>query len=697
MPGSGATIAHPRLTKIAMKAALALALLLLMPFPDRAAAAATTDAEHYLDAFVDRSVDPRDDFFQFAVGRWLKEHPIPANERAWGIDQAVQEETYARLLRINEDAAAQGERAPAGSSARRIGDFWRAASDADAVAAQGLHPLDDEFARIEAIDSRDALVREIARLQRIGVNALCAVYIFQDLKQSDRHALYLYQGGLGLPNRDYYVDDDARATALRSAYVEHVGNVLVLLGASAQAARRDAAGVMAIETELARASRKLEALRDVEANYNPVAFDKLAGLAPQIAWRDYFAGRGLPLLDLVVVGQPEFFVQAGKSLERRPLADWKAYLRWHLAHAYAALAGGAFEAENFRFFGTVLTGTPEQRPRWKRMLDQEEKVLGDALGQLYVAAHFRPEAKTRYEKLADDVIDAFRTRLGKLDWMSEPTRRRALVKLDGLKKKIGYPDKWKDYAGYEVTPRSLLENVKRGRAWQTDYEIAKLGKPVDRSEWEMTPQTYNAYYMAPNNEIVLPAAAFILPGIDEAAVDDALVYGYAGGATIGHEITHGFDDQGRQFDEHGNLASWWADADNVEFKRRARVVVEQYSGYVVTGELRVNGEATQGENIADLGGIALAWDAFTRTAQYRDGKPLGGFTPAQRFYIGWALGWMGQARPEALALQVKTDFHSPRMVRVVGPVSNQAEFHAAFGVRPGDRMFRAEAARAKVW
>ena len=452
-----------------MKAALALALLLLVPTSDRAAAA-TNDAEHYLDAFVDRSADPRADFFRFAVGKWLNDHPIPATERRWGIAQAVQDDTYARLLRINEEAAAG--HAADGSNARKIGDFWRAAMDADAVAAQALHPLDDEFARIDAVASRDQLMAEIARLQRMGANALCNLYIFQDEKHSDRTSLHLYQGGLGLPNRDHYLDDGARATALREAYVEHVARILELLGASRAVARRDAERVIAIETELARASRKLEALRDAEANYNVFEVSKLGELAPTIAWRDYFAAGALPPLETVVVGQPEFFVQAGKSLQERPIAEWQAYLRWHLAHAYAAQAGGAFEAEDFRFFGTVLTGTPEQRPRWKRVLDEEEKVLGDALGQLYVAAYFPPAAKLRYEKLADDVIEAFRARLGKLEWMSEPTRKRALAKLDAVTKKVGHGDRWKDYAGYEVRRDSFLQNVIRGRIWQSDLPRA---------------------------------------------------------------------------------------------------------------------------------------------------------------------------------------------------------------------------------
>jgi putative endopeptidase len=379
------------------------------------------------------------------------------------------------------------------------------------------------------------------------------------------------------------------------------------------------------------------------------------------------------------------------------LTAWKTYLRWHLAHAYAEQAGGAIDAENFRFYGTVMSGTPEQRPRWKRMLDEEENVLGDALGQLYVKAYFSPAAKARYEQLTDVVFDAFRTRLHTLDWMSDATRQRALAKLDAVTKKVGYPDRWKDYSKYEVTRTSFLLNVVQGRIWRSDDAIAKLGKPVDRGEWEMTPQTYNAYYNPSNNEIVLPAAVFILPGIADADVDDALVYGYVGGTTIGHEITHGFDDQGRQFDEKGNLAEWWTAQDAAEFKRRARVVVQQYAEYLVTPGLHVNGEASQGENIADLGGVVLGWEAFKKTRQYKEGKTLGGHTPAQRYYIGWALGWMNQLRPEALARQIKTDVHAPSFLRVIGPVSNQTEFYEAFGVRPGDKMYRAEPVRAKIW
>ena len=679
------------------KAALVLSLLALGSTPWAAPKVASTDAEHYLDAFVDRSADPRQDFFQFAVGKWLKDHPIPASERSWGIARVVQEETYVRLKAISDEAAARGDIAAAGGNERKIGDFWHAAMDTEAVARQGLGPLDGAFARIESVGSLRELVAEIGRLQRMGVEAMCSLYVFQDEKRSDRYALHLYQGGLGLPDRDYYVDEDARSATLRTAYVEHVARMLELLGDAPEKARANAAVVMALETDLARASRKLAALRDPVANYHEFRVDALSGIAASIPWPDYLAAGGLPRLESVIVGQPEFFAALDKTLQGRPLGEWKAYLRWQLANAYAAQAGGAFEAEHFRFFGTILRGTPEQRPRWKRMLDEEEKYLGDALGQLYVQGYFPAAAKTRYENLSGAIFDAFRTRLRTLDWMSEPTRRRALAKLGAVTKKVGYPDRWKDYASYEVGRDSFLLNIVRGRVWQSDYDIARLGRPVDRLEWEMTPQTYNAYYNPSNNEIVLPAAAFILPGIADAAVDDALVYGYAGATTIGHEITHGFDDGGRQFDERGNLASWWTGEDDAEFDRRARGIVEQFNGYVVAGDLRINGEATQGENIADLGGAVLGWEAFTRTAQYREGKPIGGFTPAQRYFIGWALGWMIQVRPESLELQVKTDVHAPNHLRVIGPLSNLPAFHEAFGVRPGDAMYRPAEARVRIW
>ena len=653
-------------------------------------------ADDYLSQFVDPSVSARDDFFHYAVGKWLHAHPIPSNERSWGIAHVVQEETYHRILALNE-AAAQNTAAAAGSNAQKIGDFWFAAMDTATIGKQGLAPLANELARIQAIKDRPSLLAEIARLQFMGVGAMCNLAVFQDEMNSERYALHLYQGGLGMPDRDYYFDSDDRAKMLRREYVAHVGRMFHLLGDDTTRAKAHAATVMSLETELAGASRKLEDLRDPRANYHSMAVDSLSTLAPSIAWKRFLEAGHFHDLARVIVGQPEFYQQVDKSLTKRPLSDWKTYLRWHLAHTYAAQAGGRFDAENFHFYGTILNGTPEQRPRWKRMLDQEENYLGDALGQLYVARYFSPRTKERYEKLTNDIFAAFHDRIRRLDWMSDATKERALKKLDAVDRKVGYPSHWRDYSNYAVNRGSFLGNCVRGNEWSSDFYIQKLYKPVDRTEWEMTPQTYNAYYNPSNNEIVLPAAAFILPGIPDSLVDDALVYAYAGGTTIGHEITHGFDDQGHQFDEHGNLENWWTAKDEQEFNQRVGRIVRQYDGYVAVDDLHVNGKATQGENIADLGGMLLGWDAFMKTDEYKKGQSIGGLTPGQRYFIGWALGWMNEIRPENLALRVKTDVHAPSFLRVIGPASNLTSFYQAYGVKPGDKMFRADSVRVSIW
>ncbi len=660
-----------------------------------APASRTPPAATYLATFMDTTVSPREDFFHYAVGKWLKDHPIPAAERSWGISHVVQEETYQRLLGLSEEAA---KAKPAkGSNAQKIGDFWASGMDTVAIEKAGLTPLAPEFARIDSVSDTAGLLAEIAHLQYIGVGVMCGTFIMQDEKNSERYALHVYQGGLGLPNRDYYFDTDARSKMLRGEYLAHVRKMFELLGDDSTRAKAGAGTVMAMETELAGASRKLEALRDPQANYNPMSVDGLSKLTPSIRWREFLDRGHIRGVDTVIVGQPEFLRQVQKSLTSHSLDDWKTYLRWHLASSFAAQAGGAFDAENFRFYGTILNGTPEQRPRWKRVLDDQEDYLGDALGQLYVQQYFSPRTKARYEKLTDEIFQAFRERIQKLDWMSDATKQRALAKLNAVTKKVGYPEKWRDYSTYDVDRSSYLMNCLRGNVWQSEYYIAKLGKPVDRTEWDMTPQTYNAYYNPSNNEIVLPAAIFILPGIADSLVDDAVVYSYAGGTTIGHEITHGFDDEGRQFDEKGNLVSWWTPADEKEFNRRAERIVRQFDGYVAVDSLHVNGKATAGENIADLGGMLLGWDAFTKTEQYKKGEKLGGLTPAQRYFVGWALGWMNQLRPENLAVRVKTDVHAPSFLRVTGPVSNLPQFYEAFGVQPGDPLFRPDSVRVSIW
>ncbi|MGH7616993.1 MAG: M13 family metallopeptidase, partial [Gemmatimonadaceae bacterium] len=531
----------------------------------------------------------------------------------------------------------------------------------------------------------------------IGVGALYGLAVYQDEKKSDRYAVHLFQGGLGLPDRDYYFDADDHGKMLRREYVAHVGRMFRLLGDDGTHAAANANTVLEMETELAGASRKLEALRDPIKNYNAMSLAGAGKLTPSFPWREHLAAGKITRIDTVIVGQPEFFQQMEKSLRAHPIADWQTYLRWQLAHSFAAEAGGAFDRESFHFFGTILNGTPEQRPHWKRVLDEQEGYLGDAMGQLYVAQYFSPRTKQRYEKLTDEIFQAFRERIKGLDWMSAPTKARALEKLNAVTKKVGYPEVWKNYASYDIDRKSALGNALRGRMWQSDDVIAKLYKPVDRREWTMTPQTYNAYYNPSNNEIVLPAAIFILPGIPDSLVDDAIVYAYAGGTTIGHEITHGFDDQGRQFDEKGNLVDWWTPQDVKEFNRRTAGIVKQFNNYIAVGNIHVNGEATEGENIADLGGIVLGWEAFKKTQEFKDGKKIGGLTPAQRYFVGWALGWMNQIRPENLAVRVKTDVHAPSFLRTIGPVTNMVPFYQAFGVKPGDKMYRPDSIRVRVW
>lgn len=657
---------------------------------------APVDAAHYLDQYIDKTADPRQDFYQYSVGKWLKAHPIPAAERSWGIANVVQEETYTRVLAISRGAAADTKSAK-GSNAQKIGDFWFSAMDSVTNAKQGVESLAAEFARIADAKDLQSLLGDAAHLQYLGVNAFFNPSISQDEMNSDGMALYLFQGGLGLPDRDYYFDTDARGKMLRAEYVKHVGKMFELLGDAPATAAGEAKIVMALEAELAGASRKIEDMRDPHKNYNAMTLDSLGKLTPSVAWRAFLEQGNIRGVDTVVVGQPEFYQQLQKTLTSRPLAELKTYMRWQLVNTFASQAGGKFNKQNFHFFGTVMNGTTVQRPRWKRMLDEQEGYLGDALGQLYVEKYFSAATKDRYRKLVSEIFSAFADRIRAVDWMSPVTKDRALKKLGAVMIKVGYPDKWRDYSDFQVDRTSFLGNAIRGNAWRSDFYIKKLGKPVDRTEWDMTPQTYNAYYNPSNNEIVLPAAAFILPGIADSLVDDAIVYAYAGGSTIGHEITHGFDDQGRQFDEKGNLKEWWTPEDAKEFGARAAKIIAQFNGYVAVDSLHVNGFATQGENIADLGGVQLGWDAFTKTKEYKEGKPVGGLTPAQRFFIGWSISWMTSIRPENMRNGVKTDVHAPSPMRAWAPLTNLPQFYQAYAVKPGDKMYRADSVRVKIW
>ncbi len=643
----------------------------------------------------DTTVAPGDDFFAYANGTWLKEHPIPASESSWSIGQEVQQEVYTRLRRLSEEAMATA--AAPGSNQQKIGDFWAVGMDSAKAEQLGTRPIQPQLARIAALRTAAGVPAVVAALLPQDVDVLCVVAVEQDAKRSDRMAVYLYQGGLGLPNRDYYVNTDARTRRIRAAYARHVAATLHLLGQDSATARTSATRVLALETTLARASRKLADLRDPYANYHKMSFGQLRTLAPSIDWPTWLAQLGLGRADSVIVGQPEFVRALDEALRTVPLADWQAYLRWHTAHAFAPTLSQAMVAENFRFYGTVLNGATQPRPRWKRVLDLQEDALGEALGQLFVKEYFKPEAKARYEALVTNVTTAFADRVRQLTWMSDTTKRVALAKLGKINRKVGYPNNWRDYSALAIDRSSLAANVRRAHEWAWHHDAAKLGRPVDRTEWGMTPQTYNAYYDPSNNEIVLPAAIFAIPGLADAAADDALVYGYAGASTIGHELTHGFDDEGSQFDAAGNLREWWTPADRRRFQQRVAGIVRQFNAYTVLDSVPLNGAATAGENIADLGGIVIAFDAFKKTKQYQEGKKIGGLTPTQRYFLGYALGWQGHQRDENLAARVLSDVHSPAQFRVNGPFADVPAFYDAFGVQPTHRLYRPDSARVVIW
>ncbi len=644
----------------------------------------------------DTTVSPANDFFEYANGGWIKDNPIPASESSWGIGNLVQNEIYTRLRKINEDAAAETD-VPKGSSLQMIGDFWYSGMDSTNIEEQGIDPLKPELARIDAIKSRSDLLDEIAHLKSISVRNTFGSYISQDDKNSSMMALKLEQGGLGMPNRDYYLKKDERTTKIRKAYGKHVENMFVLLGKDSLDAQKESVAMIKLETSLATASRKLEDLRDPYANYNKMSLRQLDVLTPSISWSNMFSRMNIDGIDSVIVGQPEFYKALNEYVNSVSLDTWKAYLRYHLITQFAPELSSSFSDENFHFYGTVLYGRTEQYPRWKRVLNLEQRAMGQLLGQIFVKNYFPPKAKKRYSDLVDSVISSFRNHIKQLDWMSEVTKQKALHKLSKINKKVGYPDKWKDFTGLEITRGSLVQNVMTANEWWYHDNISKLGKPVDRSEWHMNPQTYNAYYSPSNNEIVLPAAIFTVPGMPDSLVDDAVVYGYAGASTIGHELTHGFDDEGRLYDADGNLHDWWTQQDAEQFTNRTQLMINQFNNYTVLDSLHINGKATLGENIADLGGIVIALDAFKKTDEYKEGKEIAGFTPLQRYFLGYAFGWMVESRSQRLLMQVLSDVHSPARYRVNGPMSDVGAFYQAFDVQPADSMWRPESLRVKIW
>ena len=644
---------------------------------------------------MDTTVKPGDDFFKYANGAWLKKNPIPAAYPSWGIGNVVEEELRDRLKKLNLDALKAN--AEKGTSSQKIGDFYYSGMDTVDIEKQGIGPLKPELDKIDQIKNISDLVDEFAHMQTIGVETPISCGVGQDAKNSDKNMLQLYQGGIGLPSRDYYFNTDPHSVAIRTDYQEkHLPIVFKLSGQNEAAAAAATKKTYALEKFLADSSRKLEDLRDPYHNYNKMPLAGLTKLAPGIDWKGTFEKMDYKNVDTVIVGQPEYYRALNKALTLFTIDDWKNYLRKNLISAFASNLNKPFDQEDFRFYGTILYGVKEQLPRWKRVIDDENGLMGEVLGQLFVKEYFPEKTKKRYADLVEAMRASFKEHIEKLDWMSEQTKQKAYDKLAKVMPKVGYPDHWKDFSTLAIDRGPFALNVMRANNFWHHFDANKLGKPVDRTEWDITPQTYNAYYNPSNNEIVLPAAQFIIPGFKDGDIDDAVVYGYAAASTIGHEMTHGFDDEGRQYDAKGNLKGWWQPQDSVKFAKRAQMLIDQFSGYSIYG-LHVNGKATLGENIADLGGIVIGLDAFKKTDQYKEGKSINGLTPVQRFFLGYALGWLGQERQEALSSQILTNEHSPGFMRVNGPFTDVPEFYEAFHIKKGDKMWLDPDKRVKIW
>src|SRR5262245_1390806 len=634
------------------------------------------------------------DFYQYANGGWLAANPIPAAYSSWGVANLLDERNKDVLHEILE-AAAKNTSAPKGSSEQKVGDYYATCMDEPKIEADGIKPLDPEFALIAGIDDQEKLQAEIAHLHSLNINALFASDSTQDFKNSAEVTFEVFQGGLGLPDRDYYTKTDEKSKGTRDAYLKHVAKMFELLGDDPDKAASEANTVMALETKLAEASLTRVELRDPEKIYHRKTMAEMKEVAPTFDWAKYMQRLGITQKTDVNVGTPDFFKTMNEQLSTVPLSDWQTYLRWHLINANAAALSAKFVDEDFNFKGKVLQGSQENLPRWKRCVAGADRVMGEALGEVYVKKAFPPAAKARALEMVRNLEIALKSDISTLSWMGEATRKQAIVKLEAFLNKIGYPDKWRDYSTLQVDRGPYVSNRFRANAFEKRRDLNKIGRPVDKMEWGMSPPTVNAYYNPQINEIVFPAGILQPPYFD-AEADDA--YNYGGmGSVIGHEMTHGFDDQGRQFDSTGNLSNWWSDTDLKSFQERAQCVINQFNGFEVEKGLNQNGKLVVGESIADLGGLVVAYAAFQKSQEGKPGKVIDGFTPDQRFFLGYARGWATNMRPELARLLTNVDPHPLPKFRVNGPLSNMPQFAQAFSCNAGDAMVRPEKDRCQSW
>ncbi len=642
---------------------------------------------------LDKSVRPQDDFYRFVNGHWLANTTIPADRSNYGTFSLLEDGAEEDLKTILEEAAAAN--APMGSDAQKVGDLYASYLDETTIEARGLTPLAAELKRIDELKTKQDVARHIGYSQRISVMHPFAYYVSVDRKNSSQYTGILAQSGLGMPDRDYYLSGDERLKGIREKYQVYVNDLLA--AADTPKAESVAEKIVAMETQLAKSHWTRVQNRDAQKTYNRYEVAALPKLMPGFDWNSFFAGAQIPMdkTQALVVAQPSYFEALGKLIATTPVADWRGYFRYKLLSTYAPDLPGKFAHLHFDFTQRTVSGIEELKPRWKRAVDTVDGAMGDLVGKMYVERHFSPDAKRRMDELVGNLLTAYRQGIDSLEWMSPATKQKAHAKLERLTTKIGYPSRWRDWSKLEIRRDDLIGNEMRASTVVFERNLAKLGGPIDRTEWFMTPQTVNAYYNPPTNEIVFPAA-ILQPPFFNVAADDAINFG-AIGAVIGHEISHGFDDQGRRYDGAGNLNDWWAPEDNAEFTARAKQLGAQYNALSPLPGLFVNGDLTMGENIADVAGLAMAYRAWQLSLRGKSAPVIDGYTGEQRFFIGWAQGWARKYRDDELRRRLLTDPHSPSEYRTNNVVANLPEFHAAFDVKPGDKMYKAPAERVRIW
>jgi putative endopeptidase len=643
-------------------------------------------------ANMDPTVKPGDNFYLYANGTWLKNNPVPASKTRWGSFDVLRQSSLDRLKILSEDA---GKNTGKNSIAQRVGDFYSSAMDSAAIEKLGYTPIKAELDRLNNLTTKEQVLNEIATQRIKGVGGLLFRFgVGQDDKNVNQYIPQFDQGGTTLPDRDYYLKNDARSVSIRKAYMSYLQDMFKMVGDAPVTAERKANEIMDLETSLAKAQLSRVEMRDPQKTYNKFAVADLSKTTPGMDWKSLMATMKVTKADSVLVSNPTFMKTINSVFTAVPLDVWKAYLQWAVIKSKTPYLSNAFVNRSFQF-NQVMTGQKQITPRWQRMTSLVDGSLGELMGQLYVEKYFNDAAKQRMLTMVKNVQSTFASRINRLDWMTDSTKRRALEKLNAIVNKIGFPDKWETYEGVVIKKNDLIGNINSVNEWAYNKMVNKMGKPVDKTEWGMTPPTINAYYNPANNEIVFPAGILQFPFYDFAA-DDAINYGGAA-AVIGHELTHGFDDEGRQYAADGNLKEWWTDADAKSFTKKADMVVNQYSGYIVNDSVHVNGQLTLGENLADLGGLNIAYEAFKKTPQGQSNKAIDGFTPDQRFFLSWAQVWRSNVTPEFAAQLIVTDPHSPGMYRCNGPLTNIDAWYKAFNVQPGDKMYKPEAERIKIW